>query len=134
MHVSLYLLRNLHNLGTPVPARGQRETRSTRGPAALYGYGKCGRPRPGCLISEWSCPDLARAGVRKATAESVAIQNNHRWTQIHTDKNCSEPPFSMATTHSRDSDPKQCETRLKSSPQDLCSSVSICGFLLPGYG
>src|ERR1039458_591001 len=64
---------------------------------------------------------------------AVTIQNNHRWTQIDTDKTYSKPCFSMARIPSPDRDPKQSEARPESTLQNLCSSVSICGFLLHGY-
>jgi hypothetical protein len=37
---------------------------------------------------------------------TVTIQHNHRWTQIDTDENRSEPHFSIPRIRSPDSDPK----------------------------
>jgi hypothetical protein len=59
---------------------------------------------------------------------------NHRWTQINTDKDYSTPRFLMAVRRSPDGDLKRGAARPESSPQNLCSSVSICGSLLHGYG
>src|ERR1017187_1073834 len=82
------------------------------------------KERPGNHCSLW--PSQSRL--------AVTIQYNHRWTQMNTDKNYSEPHTFMAKTRSPDSDPKQREARPAFGPKNLCSSVFICGFLLHGYG
>ena len=46
---------------------------------------------------------------------------------MDTDKNCSEPRFSAARIRSPDSEPKQHSAGPEFGPQNLCSSVSICG-------
>src|ERR1035441_2051987 len=80
--------------------------------------------RPGNHYSLW--PSRSRL--------AVTIQHNHRWIQMNTDKNCSEPHTFMAKIRSPDSNPKQREARPAFGPKNLCSSVFICGFLLHGYG
>jgi tetratricopeptide (TPR) repeat protein len=64
----------------------------------------------------------------------AARQGNHRWTQIHTDQKHSKSPLPMAGIRSPDSEPKQSEGGPESGPQNLCSSVSICGSPLLRYG
>src|ERR1035437_7649195 len=54
---------------------------------------------------------------------------SHVQLQMNTDKHCSKPPPSMAELRVPDSGLKQREARRKSGPQNLCSSVFICGCL-----
>jgi hypothetical protein len=75
-----------------------------------------------------------RAPVPRRLGLAVTIQYNHRWTQIDTDDNYPEQRSSMVGIRSPDSDPKPSGARPESGPQNLCSSVSICGSLLHGYG
>src|ERR1019366_1669192 len=65
-------------------------------------------------------------GVSRRLSHIHAVED-HRWTQINTDGTCSESRFSKRRIRSSDSDPNQRETRLKSGPRNLCSSVFICG-------
>jgi Flp pilus assembly protein TadD len=55
---------------------------------------------------------------------AAAIPENHRWTQIDTDKNCPEGGSARPGISSA---PKQIELKPESGPQNLCPSVSICG-------
>jgi protein O-mannosyl-transferase len=57
-----------------------------------------------------------------------AIQDNHRWTQIDTDKDPPEQLLSAAESCSPPSAPARTELKSPSSLQRLCPSASICGF------
>ena len=61
---------------------------------------------------------------------AVGIRSNHRWTQIDTDKNGPRPSTSRRKTGPIERDPVQTEATPDSGPKNLCSSVSICGYLL----
>jgi len=65
---------------------------------------------------------------------AVTACYNHRWTQMNTDKDGSGPQISVTGIRSPNSDPNHGEARPEFSPRNLCSSVSICGSLLRGYG
>src|ERR1019366_8171024 len=65
---------------------------------------------------------------------SVTIHYHNRWTQINTDRDSSKPRFYQAGIRSPNSDPRQGKARPEFGPLNLCSSVSICGSLLHGYG
>ena len=71
--------------------------------------------------------------AKPPNAWAVTIKCNHRWTQINTDQKQAEPRISLARVRFLDSEPEQSEARPEFGPQNLCSSVFICGLLLPDY-
>ena len=77
-------------------------------------------------VAEWTAQGRKSLGL--------GMQHNHRSTQINTDESPSELRFSKARARLPDSGPKQSDARQESGPQNLCSSVSICGSLLRDYG
>ena len=89
------------------------------------------RSGDGALAPTARRADGSKAGSRfvcpRTLLSRIHAAENHRWTQMNTDKDCPKPSFFIAGIRSPDSDPKQGEAGPEFSSQNLCSSVSICG-------
>jgi hypothetical protein len=90
------------------------------------------RSGDGALAQTGRRADGSQPGARfvcpRTLLSRIHAAENHRWTQMNTDKDCPKPSFFIAGIRSPDSDPKQGEAGPEFSPQNLCSSVSICGW------
>jgi hypothetical protein len=76
---------------------------------------------------------LQPPSTKPAAHSGEPTQYNHRWTQIHPDKNYSNPHFCMAGVRSPEGEPKQSEAAPESDSKNLCPSVFICGAFRQGF-
>ena len=95
-----------------------------------------GSPFPG--IKPYFCPIAPRHGYARATpppSPARRIHRNHRWTQMNTDGNRSEPRFSTPGSFSQDRDQQSADLKpglgqpfLLPSPARVVSGPSSFGF------
>ena len=88
---------------------------------------------PGARLADWWRIGPVVVGNRSGIL-AVTMQCNHRWTQIDTDRKSLEAYLSTEAIRSPFGDLEHGAEELESGQQHLCSSVSICGFPLHGYG
>jgi hypothetical protein len=62
-----------------------------------------------------------------ALPSRIHSEENHRWTQINTDKDCPITCFHQKEIRSPNRDAREGEETPEFSPQNLCPSVFICG-------
>jgi hypothetical protein len=74
---------------------------------------------------------LAHIGQEEESAASVAFQRGAGYLDA-ADKDCLISLFALAVIRALASDPSRAEPTSESTLQNLCLSVSICGFVPPG--